>query len=104
MGCEAALVDIAQDLILRELHMIGLLGELVFKGGTSLRKLYAGNAGRFSLDLDFSVREIGADTETVLDLLTEHVKICSPSTSRDERSGPLPTTSSSGAASGTSSS
>lgn len=51
-----------------------LLDELVFKGGTSLRKLYAGNAGRFSLDLDFSVREIGADTETVLDLLTEHVK------------------------------
>ena len=32
------------------------LGEhLVFKGGTSLRKLYAGNQGRFSLDLDFSV-------------------------------------------------
>lgn len=96
MGCEAALVDIAQDLILRELHMIGLLDELVFKGGTSLRKLYAGNAGRFSLDLDFSVREIGADTETVLDLLTEHVK--------GREMGPLPTTSSNGAASGTSSS
>jgi len=74
MGREAALVDIAQDLILRELHTIGLLDELVFKGGTSLRKLYAGNAGRFSLDLDFSVRDIGVDTETVLDLLTEHVK------------------------------
>ena len=55
-GREAAVVDIAQDLLLRHLHQIGLMDELVFKGGTALRKLYAGNAGRFSLDLDFSVR------------------------------------------------
>lgn len=47
-GREAALVDIAQDLLLRRLSMIGLLDELAFKGGTALRKLYAGNAGRFS--------------------------------------------------------
>lgn len=32
-----------------------MLDELAFKGGTALRKLYAGNQGRFSLDLDFSV-------------------------------------------------
>ncbi|WP_186242147.1 nucleotidyl transferase AbiEii/AbiGii toxin family protein [Mycobacterium simulans] len=29
-------------------------GGLVFKGGTALRKFRAGNAGRFSTDLDFS--------------------------------------------------
>ena len=72
-GREAALVDIAQDLLLRELHSSGLMDELVFKGGTALRKLYAGNAGRFSLDLDFAVRDVGTAAETVLDLLEGHV-------------------------------
>ena len=72
-GREAALVDIAQDLLLRELHTVGLMDELVFKGGTALRKLYAGTAGRFSLDLDFSVCDIGTSPETILDLLEGHV-------------------------------
>jgi predicted nucleotidyltransferase component of viral defense system len=57
-GLEAAAVDVAQDLLLRYLDEIGLLDELAFKGGTSLRKLYAGAQGRFSLDLDFSVRDL----------------------------------------------
>jgi hypothetical protein len=52
-GREAAIVDVAQDLLLRHLHQEGVLDGLAFKGGTSLRKLYAGTAGRFSLDLDF---------------------------------------------------
>jgi predicted nucleotidyltransferase component of viral defense system len=73
-GREAALVDIAQDLLLRELHEAGLMSELVFKGGTALRKLYAGNAGRFSLDLDFAVRDVGTSSTDVLDLLEEHVQ------------------------------
>lgn len=72
-GREAALVDIAQDLLLRDLHDRGLLDELAFKGGTALRKLYAGNEGRFSLDLDFSVRDLDADAEAVLELLSEVV-------------------------------
>jgi predicted nucleotidyltransferase component of viral defense system len=72
-GREAALVDIAQDLLLRDLHLVGLMSELVFKGGTALRKLYAGNAGRFSLDLDFSVRDIDTRSGDILDLLEEHV-------------------------------
>jgi hypothetical protein len=46
-GREAAILDIAQDLLLRELHETGALDALVFKGGTALRKLYAGNQGRF---------------------------------------------------------
>jgi len=73
LGREAALVDIAQDLLLRELSEVGLMNDLVFKGGTALRKLYAGNAGRFSLDLDFSVRDIGTQSDDVLNLLEEHV-------------------------------
>ena len=72
-GFEAALVDIAQDLLLRHLSDIGLLDHLVFKGGTALRKLYAGAQGRFSLDLDFSVRDIGEDPDTIVDMLAERV-------------------------------
>jgi hypothetical protein len=47
-GRDAAVIDVAQDLLLRQLHYRGVLDALVFKGGTSLRKLYAGNQGRFS--------------------------------------------------------
>jgi predicted nucleotidyltransferase component of viral defense system len=71
-GRDAAVIDIAQDLLLRELHLRGVLDRLVFKGGTSLRKLYAGNQGRFSLDLDFSVASPSDDPDTVvLDLVSE---------------------------------
>ncbi|MFJ2369164.1 nucleotidyl transferase AbiEii/AbiGii toxin family protein [Microbacterium sp. NPDC087665] len=65
-GRDAALVDIGQDLLLRHLHGEGILEPLAFKGGTSLRKLYAGNAGRFSLDLDFASVAVGLDPEGVL--------------------------------------
>lgn len=65
-GQDAAIVDIAQDILLRDLHGKGVLAPLAFKGGTSLRKLYAGNAGRFSLDLDFSGVIIGEDPDDAL--------------------------------------
>ena len=52
-GRQAALIDIAQDLLLARLCERGVFDHLVFKGGTALRRL---NAGRFSTDLDFSVR------------------------------------------------
>jgi predicted nucleotidyltransferase component of viral defense system len=65
-GREAAIIDVAQDLLLRHLYEVGILAHLVFKGGTALRKLYAGNAGRFSLDLDFSVAAIGESADNVL--------------------------------------
>lgn len=71
-GRDAALIDIAQDLLLRVLHQRGVLDALVFKGGTSLRKLYAGSQGRFSLDLDFSIANPADDPDTVvLDLIGE---------------------------------
>jgi predicted nucleotidyltransferase component of viral defense system len=54
-GRDAALLDIAQDHALHLLHNAGLFARgLVFKGGTALRKFRAGNAGRFSTDLDFA--------------------------------------------------
>lgn len=56
---DAALLDVAQDYALLFLHDQGLfdLGA-VLKGGTSLRKLRAGNAGRFSTDLDFTTPDV----------------------------------------------
>jgi len=67
-GRDAAIVDVAQDLLLRHLHLEGVLDRLAMKGGTSLRKLYAGGAGRFSTDLDFGVMSL---TDAADDALTE---------------------------------
>ena len=66
---DAALLDVAQDYALKFLSDQGLfeLGAIL-KGGTSLRKLRAGNAGRFSTDLDFAAPD--ADTgELLLDTI-----------------------------------
>ena len=54
-GRGPALIDIAQDHLLFRLADQGLfdLG-IALKGGTAVRKLWAGNAGRFSTDLDFA--------------------------------------------------
>lgn len=47
-GRDAALLDIAQDHALHLIHNAGLFEhDLVFKGGTALRKFRAGNAGPF---------------------------------------------------------
>ena len=54
---------IAQDLLLRELQENGTLASVVIKGGTAIRKLYAGNEGHFSLDLDFAVAEVGQNRD-----------------------------------------
>lgn len=54
-GRGPALIDIAQDHLLHHLAKSGLMDlGLVLKGGTAIRKLRAGNAGRFSTDLDFA--------------------------------------------------
>ena len=68
-GREPALLDIAQDHALSQLHDHGLfdLG-VVLKGGTALRKFRAGNAGRFSTDLDFACED-DATAGLVLDTL-----------------------------------
>ena len=52
-GREAAVVDVAQDLLLAHMHAADIFDGLAIKGGTAIRKLYAGKEGRFSLDLDF---------------------------------------------------
>lgn len=64
-----ALLDVAQDYALEHLHQQGVfdLG-VVLKGGTSLRKFRAGNAGRFSTDLDFAAPDVDTG-ELVIDTL-----------------------------------
>ena len=68
-GRDPALLDIAQDHALAFLYEQGIfeLG-VVLKGGTALRKCRAGNAGRFSTDLDFAVED-EATAALVLDTL-----------------------------------
>lgn len=56
---DAALLDVAQDYALRYLHDHGVFDiGVVLKGGTALRKFRAGNAGRFSTDLDFAAPNV----------------------------------------------
>lgn len=72
-GAEAALIDIAQDLLLRSLAEEGALELVAFKGGTALRKVYAGARGRFSTDLDFSVANLTDDPAEVQALIVEAI-------------------------------
>ncbi len=62
---DAALLDVAQDHLLWLLDTLGMFAgtDLVFKGGTSLRKCRLGNKGRFSTDLDF----VAPNDDTVLE-------------------------------------
>lgn len=54
-GRGPALIDIAQDHLLFLLVERGIFDlEIALKGGTAIRKLWAGSAGRFSTDLDFA--------------------------------------------------
>ena len=72
-GRDAAVIDIAQDLLLRHLSERGGLTLVAFKGGTALRKVYAGAAGRFSTDLDFSVATLDDDSATVIRLFVDEI-------------------------------
>lgn len=72
-GVEAAVIDIAQDLLLRHLADTGVFRLVAFKGGTALRKLYAGASGRFSTDLDFAVANLRDERAAVADLMAEAI-------------------------------
>jgi predicted nucleotidyltransferase component of viral defense system len=65
---EESYLELAQEHFLDWMRASGLLDEVIFKGGTSLRKFAFGLQGRFSLDLDFATtdRAVG---ELVIDAL-----------------------------------
>jgi len=50
--------DVILTYVLRILSKIDILPRLAFKGGTCLKKVYFGNLGRFSMDLDFTSSDI----------------------------------------------
>jgi len=60
--------EIALTYVLRILADHGLLERLAFKGGTAIRKIYLGNQGRFSLDLDFTAMEDTDPEALILDV------------------------------------
>ncbi len=61
--------EIVLAYVLHILSENGLLSNLAFKGGTAIRKLFLGNTGRFSLDLDFSCVSNVEPEALILDLV-----------------------------------
>jgi predicted nucleotidyltransferase component of viral defense system len=57
--------EVALTYVLKVMADHGLFCHLAFKGGTAIRKLYLGNRGRFSLDLDFTAVD-NVDPETLI--------------------------------------
>jgi predicted nucleotidyltransferase component of viral defense system len=55
--------------LLQLLSERGILDSLAFKGGTCLRKMFVGNQGRFSTDLDFTGIEEHDHEEIILDMM-----------------------------------
>ena len=52
--------------VLRALVDDGVMNHLAFKGGTCLRKLVFGSAGRFSEDLDFTMDSAEPDDDVLM--------------------------------------
>jgi hypothetical protein len=61
LGLDIAVLDIAQDFLLAHLQKRGVFDLVTFKGGTALRKLFAGAHGRFSTDIDLATVEVDVD-------------------------------------------
>lgn len=71
IGIDVATLDVAQDFLLAHLHTAGMFDLVVFKGGTALRKLFAGPAGRFSTDIDLAIATPDENRHAVADLIAE---------------------------------
>lgn len=66
-------IDVLLTHLLQRLHEVGEMDNLVFKGGTMLRKMVFGQTGRLSTDLDFGIRCLdGIDPKTLADELALH--------------------------------
>jgi uncharacterized protein len=89
VGREIAVLDIAQDFLLAHLAEEGVFDSLVvFKGGTALRKLYAGSQGRFSTDIDLAALDPDADRADLRSLIADQCRVTlGPFTFRPEARG-----------------
>lgn len=61
--------DVVLTYALRALLDAGIMDHLAFKGGTCLRKLIFGSAGRFSEDLDFTLDSTRPEDDVLTDLV-----------------------------------
>jgi len=61
--------DVVLTYALRVLLDTGVMDHLAFKGGTCLRKLIFGSAGRFSEDLDFTLDSDQPDDDVLMELV-----------------------------------
>jgi predicted nucleotidyltransferase component of viral defense system len=61
--------DAVLTYVLRALLEAGVMEHLAFKGGTCLRKMFFGSAGRFSEDLDFTLDSDRPDDDVLMDLV-----------------------------------
>ena len=61
--------DVVLTYALRALLDTGVMDHLAFKGGTCLRKLIFGSAGRFSEDLDFTLDSDRPDDDVLMELV-----------------------------------
>jgi predicted nucleotidyltransferase component of viral defense system len=73
LGAGFARLDIAQDFLLAHLAEQGVFDLVTFKGGTALRKLFAGGQGRFSTDIDLASHpDAEADRHALTELVASH--------------------------------
>lgn len=62
--------EVVLTYVMKVLSDAGILSHLAFKGGTAIRKIFLGNQGRFSLDLDFTmVSDLGPE-EFILEIVS----------------------------------
>ena len=61
--------EVVLTFLLQLLSERGILDRLAFKGGTCLRKMFVGNQGRFSTDLDFTGIEEHDHEDIILDMM-----------------------------------
>jgi predicted nucleotidyltransferase component of viral defense system len=61
--------EVVLTFLLQLLSARGLLDRLAFKGGTCLRKMFVGNQGRFSTDLDFTGTEDHNHEDVILAMM-----------------------------------
>ncbi len=61
--------DVVLTYAVRALLDAGVMDHLAFKGGTCLRKLIFGSAGRFSEDLDFTLDSDRSDDDVLMELV-----------------------------------
>jgi predicted nucleotidyltransferase component of viral defense system len=62
--------EVVLTYVMKVLCDAGFLAHLAFKGGTAIRKIFLGNQGRFSLDLDFTMVSDFSPEEFVLDVVS----------------------------------